>query len=255
MTLWFPTYITQLTEAKRAEDFREMCNVTVQEDTLERFCGCSNTMFANFALEDTQLKDLMLGDVIFSNVSFRNVSFDTVLFSGTEFVNCEFSESNFTRTLFKGTDFNHVLFNSVSIRLSSMCPLNSTGVVDVTNLWTHQNVNISGHRVDNRTFDTDSFARAVNAAESIGVCDLQVEYEDVICTAPDSRVYRDSFFVSASAFPGNIASAFAVYFFPRNYWLGEFSFIPSGFLNPPPSLPSFRLVLFHSIIFLALRVK
>ena len=219
ITLWYPTYINELTTAKDAAIFEEMCNTTVTEDDLGKFCGCSNTMFENFILRDTKFQNFKINDVTFYNASFTSVNFDNILFNQTEFIECQFIECNFTKTLFNATDFNGVEFRSIRIGSSSMCPLNSSDV-EVENFVTSLNVNISGRSVGNRTFDTASFNKVLSLGSSHG-CDLKVDREEVSCTPPSSRLYRDSFFVSASAFPGNIASAFAVYFFRRNYWLGE----------------------------------
>ena len=49
-----------------------------------------------------------------------------------------------------------------------------------------------------------------------------VSGEEVECEEGEEsgRLYRDLFLVAAAASPGNIASAIAVYFMRRNYWMG-----------------------------------
>lgn len=173
-------------------------------------------------MNDTQLQHFKINDVTFYNVSFNNVSFDSVIFNGTEFIDCQFSESRFSRTLFNATDFNRVEFDSVSLQYSSICPLNYLDV-EVRNFMSMYKVSVGGNMVENRTFNgTSPFdGRVLNA--SLEGCELEDKHEEIKCDPPKSTLYRDSFIISASGIPGNIASAFAVYFFPRNYWLGEFS--------------------------------
>lgn len=230
VTLWFPTYVSQINDAKNAEDFRAMCNTTVGEadaQGLRGYCGCNSTVFSNIGIVDAKLHMVQFNGVTFNNVSFRNVSFDLVLFNGTEFIDCKFQDSSFSRTLFNATDFSGGLFDTVSFKSSSLCP-QSLLDVQVSSFTTLRNVNISGLRADNRTFNKSTFDSLVNSDDDDNdddsnkeSCDLQVQFEEVICSPSDNRVYRDSFFISASALPGNIASAFAVYFFRRNYWLGK----------------------------------
>ena len=201
-------------------DFERHCNGSITGERpgkLDTYCGCSGTIFTSFAVNDTQLLQFRVNDVTFQNVSFSNVTFDSVIFNGTEFIDCQFSNSTFKKTLFNATDFNSVKFNSVNIQYSSMCPLDQSDV-EVKNFMTFYQVNVSGSMIENRTFNTSPFDATVTSEE----CSLEeVTEEDIECDSPSTRLYRDSFFVSASALPGNIASAIAVYLFPRNYWLGK----------------------------------
>lgn len=220
VTLWYPTYVTQLTAAKDAADFEKHCNTSVTDYPIETFCGCRNTIFTGFAVNDTVVRNLVINDVIFQDVTFRNVSFESVVFNGTEFEDCQFLGCTFTRTLFNATVFRSgVTFDSVSLQFSSMCPLNNSEA-ELKNSMRLYKVDIGGTFVEDETFSAALFDAALNMSSE--KCDIEGRQE-IDCNPPDYRVYRDSFFISASAFPGNIASGFAVFFFRRNYWLGELS--------------------------------
>lgn len=253
VTLWFPTYVSQINDARNAEDFQALCNTTVVGGTdaqgLKEYCGCGSTVFSNITIVNTQLHMIKFNEVTFNKVSFRNVSFDQVLFNGTEFIECQFQDSSFTRTLFNATDFSGGLFDSVSFKTSSLCP-QSLQDMQVDDFTTLGNVNISGLRADNRTFNTSTFDSLINSDGDNGdskkeSCDLQVQFEEVVCSPFDNRVYRDSFFISASALPGNIASAFAVYFLRRNYWLAFSLFCStvSSFLLYVSNVEAFVIVM------------
>lgn len=168
---------------------------------------------------DTQLHNFKVDDVLFNNVSFVNVNFKSVVFNRTEFVNCHFSESNFSEALFNATYFNGVVLDSVSIESSSLCSMNGTAV-EVEDYVSLQDVDINGNMVASDIFNSTAFSMQVLHQVS-GECPKK-SYKQISCKPPDSKVYRDSFIITASAFPGNIASAIAVYFFRRNYWMGKF---------------------------------
>ena len=181
------------------------------------YCNCSGTDFADFAMEDVQLENFVINDVVFRNVSFLNVNFTSVMFNGTTFINCYFSECDFYNTYFNATHFDDADFDSVSFQSSTMCSMNGSNVVmgEATLL----NVNVNGKFV-NATFDTSLFSAILNLSDA--TCEVEDLYGLISCGSSDEKVYRDSFIISASAFPGNVASAFAVYFLRRNYWMGEF---------------------------------
>lgn len=229
--------------------------MNVTDGPIDTFCGCTSTFFTGFAVNDTVLQDFMINGAIFQDITFRNVSFDSVVFSGTEFVGCQFLGCTFTRTLFNATSFSGgVVFDSVSLQYSSMCPL-SNSEAEVKNFMTLYKVELSGKMVENETFNAALFDAALNMSSEI--CDMEGRDEVDCDPRVDYRVYRDSFFVSASAFPGNIASGFAVYFFRRNYWLGELASeilhrVSTSFFSP---LLSFRIVLWHCIILSPLHIK
>lgn len=192
--------------------------MSVVDDRIKAFCGCRSTVFTGFAVNHMELQNFKINNVVFQDITFRNVSFDTVVFNGTEFVDCQFLGCNFTKTWFNATYFkSDVVFDSVSLRSSSMCPLNGSEV-QVKNFMTLYGVDIGGTFVENGTFNETFLDAALDMSSE--ECDMK-GHEEINCNPPDYRVYRDSFFISASGLPGNIVSAFAVYFFPRNYWLGE----------------------------------
>ncbi len=207
MTLWFPTYVDQITTQKNAEDFEVFCNRTITADSynenLKSFCGCRNTIFTDMDIKDTQFSDFRMDGVVFSNVTFTNVSFSAVVFNGTEFSGgCQFRDSKFSTSYFNATYFEDVTFDSVSIESSLLCFMNGSGI-----------------RIGNSTALSAEMFEQVENQDNVN-CEDE-DYKDIECKAPKSGIYRDSFFITASALPGNVASAIAVYFLRRNYWLGE----------------------------------
>ena len=202
VTLWFPTYVDQITTQKDIRVFEAHCNRTVtgSDQELESFCGCDSTVFADMEIKDIQLSNFRMDGILFRNVTFKNVSFSTVIFNGTQFSNGSvFRESNFSTSYFNGTSFDDISFDSVQIESSLLCSVDG-----------------SGTRIVNSTrLNTAWYEQPLNQSN------LTCDYPEINCIPPNSKIYRDSFFITASAFPGNIASAIAVYFLRRNYWLGK----------------------------------
>lgn len=207
VTLWFPTYVDQITTQRETEEFQAFCNKTVTVDSFESmqsFCGCSNTVFTDMEITDMQFRDFRIENVIFSNVNFTNVSFSSVIFNGTQFTDgCRFKEIHFSSSYFNGTGISDdVTFDMVTIESSWLC--STSGSDKVVNSTT---LTAAMFQLGNQS--------NVSCAEDV---------EEIRCKPPNSRIYRDSFFITASAFPGNVASAIAVYFLRRNYWLGKLIF-------------------------------
>ena len=225
VTLWYPTYISELTTQKDLEEFERFCNNTVNVtgwSHMEAYCDCSQTVFSDVTLTDSELRNFRIHDVLFSNVSFQNINFDSVVFNSTQFVDCQFYESNFTDSLFNSTQFENVLFHSVNIHSSSLCSMNGSAVEVCNNSLILEEVDVNGDQVDYEMLNTSAFQERVLNRGNGQKCSENKLLRQIQCKPPDNRVYRDSFFVSASALPGNIASAIAVYFLRRNYWLGKF---------------------------------
>lgn len=205
------------------ENFEKFCNGNVtlkSDDSIESYCGCENTIFSNFMLRDIQVHNFKADNAIFNNVDFINVSFVSVQFNGAGFSGCHFSESNFSNTYFNATNFDDVTFNSVSLQSCSLCSMTGSDVEVEGEGLIFQNVDIDGKKIKYDTFNTSRFNQLLNLNESD--CAVDDRYEKMVCRPSESRLYRDTFIITASAFPGNVASAFAVYFLRRNYWLGRF---------------------------------
>ena len=209
VTLWFPTYVQQITTQRDNDRLEAFCNTTVagSVESLEPYCDCGTTLFSDMEIEDTQFKNLRMDGVIFSNVSFFNVSFSSVVFNGTQFTDgCQFIESNISSSYFNATFFENITLDSVTIESSLLCSMNGSGLKVVSSTRLNASMLEEGAlktgRVKCREEDSD--------------------FKEIKCKSSNSQIYRDSFFVTASAFPGNVASAIAVYFLRRNYWLGKF---------------------------------
>ena len=224
VTLWFPTYVSGITARTNAEKFEKFCSVDYNHTSgasVQSYCDCSQTVFANFALTDLELKNFRVNDVIFKNVSFNNVSFESVVFNSTQFVDCQFNKVNISQSYFNSTLFDDILFKSVAIRSSSLCSVESLVVTVTDSSVTLQDVDLNGQTVSCKACNSSTLEDLLLLNKTDGRCSESSLLKEIQCKPPDNRVYKDTFFISASSVPGNIVSAFAVYFFRRNYWMGE----------------------------------
>ena len=214
----------QITTQRSAKEFEAFCNQTVtanSSESLESFCGCSNTVFTGIDIMDAQFKNFKMDGVVFNDVNFTNVSFSSVVFNGSQFVDCQFIETNFSAFSFNATKFEGVKFDSVSMKSSLLCSMNGSGVSVVDLRLIDVNINLVEVKDE---FMTDvKFEQTLNQGSI--ECD-DTDYKRIGCKAPDSQIYRDAFIITASAFPGNIAAAIGVYFIQRNLWLGKSCIAP-----------------------------
>ena len=220
--LWYPKYINEITTQKDTHDLQKFCNTTTSfspEDRMKSYCDCTSTVFQDTSFSLPKLKDWRINNVLFRNVTFLNVTFDSVLFNGTEFTECKFQNCTFTRLLFYATVLNGVQFQSVKILATSLCLFSNTSEGAVT----LENVTINSKWFESQNFNISTLW-TILGSEVNSTCSDD-HYNNVICKSNDFRVYRDSFLVAASVLPGNIASAIAVYFLHRNYWLGKGSLL------------------------------
>ena len=247
ISLWYPSYVNQINTDRDEENFKKFCNRNVTltpSDSITAYCDCSNTVFFNFTLQDTTLDNCRIKDVTFSNVTFVNVSFINFAFDVVAFNHCHFTDSDFTHTCFNATNFDNVSFSSVGFYSSSLCNLTGSFVKIENNSLNSGDIT---YEVFNTLFES--------VLDLDGDCDVDRCYKEAC--EDNSRVYRDSFFVSASAFPGNIASAFAVYFLQRNYWLGKSEtfyhqkyYLPFCLLLSPLPVIAFSLLISTVTVFL-----
>lgn len=107
-----------------------------------------------------------------------------------------------------------------TVKNSMFCGVYADQTLSVQNV-TIVNVTVNGRNVsDSTTFVNSLVNSSVGCSEEVAEniknsfeFDCPEEEED------DDRVYRDNFIISASALPGNIVSAIAVYFLRRNGWV------------------------------------
>lgn len=227
VTLWYPTYVNQLNIQKDNEIFHTFCSKEVSNlssSAIPDYCDCNEAYINNSVIADAQLENWIINNARFSSVTFERVSFVNSSFVNTtfesgSFVDCNFSSSAFTELTFNAFNFTNVKFSNS--RLCNVLATNSssTGVV-VNNSW----ISNLGPNRTNSSSNTDFIQFLVSTNTS------QCDEEEWTFQCPkkedDFRVYRDTFFVSAAALPGNLASMVAVYFLVRKYWLA-FSLVVS----------------------------
>ena len=222
VTLWYPTYVNELNIQKDAELFQTFCSKDVDylsDLTIPQYCGCSGSFINNSVISDTKLENFVINSTVFSNVTFERVNFvhssflNTTFETGSGFTNCTFSNSAFTEV--KLDNFTFTNFQLDNSRLCGVLAndLNSDNV-------TIYNTSIN-HVGSNNTINGTSFIELLKNTTNTSLCEGKEWSFQCPKKEDDFRVYRDSFFISASALPGNLASMVAVYFLIRKYWLGK----------------------------------
>ena len=205
----------QITKRADQNNLNRFCNESSLSSAadMRSICDCSSTFFEDAVIRDLELKEWQINDVQFDNITFVNVTFDDVLFNSTNFRNCKFQNSTFRSLHFKAVSFDNVVLDTVAIMPRSFCLLSngSAGDVDMGN------VTVNGTILDwvVNASQLQEYLDGLSSQKCVGP-----EF-DIICHSDDFRIYRDSFIVSASALPGNVASAIAVYVMRRNIWLGK----------------------------------
>ena len=217
MTLWYPTYIDRLSrESLETITEHKDCNHTLSNYTtgingfsnIERlFCGCPETDYHNVTLEGIRLantwwgQDSIISDLIvkggsIKEVWFNNVTMDTVYFQDVVIHDAYFFNST----------WNNVYFSNVTyIDNSSFCGIkNETSPAHSSN---EGQVSTLGSLTANWSCDS-----ALTPPANCLIKELEVDLE---------KEYFYDFLIAASAFPGNVVSAIAVYFLTRSYWLGK----------------------------------
>jgi len=220
VTLWYPTYVSELNSERKTERLWSHCNQTERlagPVKLGSYCGCSDAVFVGVSISNQTLKKWNVHDTFFHNVTFSDVTFDSVLFNNTEFKDCKVVRGRFRDVYFNASKFSgQVSLRSMEIEDDSLCiSEDSEGRV----------------ALENATVDKDGkqLSRVWSSKSGIGnSSELEVgrgcvlnNSASVQCPADDFEVYRDSFLVSASGLPGNLASAIGVYYLHRNHWLGK----------------------------------
>ena len=224
VSVWYPTYVNIITSNEEQVRFDAKCQQNVTEfdiTSFRSFCGCNGTVFHDLTISDVRLQSWSVEGAIFSNVTFSNVTFDNVVINSSLFV----SKSSFHKCLFNSTKLSQLTWSEVALESTSLsssviCDLQGADV-NLDSPLVVQNTTINGKLFPNETEISNSSILLVDDGAN-STCDGELVGMEIECRKPDTfKVYRDSFFVSASALPGNIASAIAVYFLRRNYWLGK----------------------------------
>lgn len=224
--MWYPTYVSDITNSRDRALFKEKCqqNVTdIDISSLRGYCDCNFTVFQDFTISNTSLDSWMIGQATFSNVTFENVTFDNVIVSSSRFIdNCVFRNTVVKNSKFVQLNWDGILLEYLNISSSFICDLHGNNkTINMSHPIVLYNTTLNGNFTNLMTItEIDELLVTPN---SNSTCDEDLLESEIDCEISDSfTVYRDSFFVSASALPGNIASAIAVYFLRRNYWLGEY---------------------------------
>ena len=116
--------------------------------------------------------------------------------------------------------------------------------VNVTELTSCEGV-VEGVRVEEGSGEDSEPGDVVRVLEGNNTSCAGREKVECEVEEEEDKVYRDLFLISFAATPGNIASAIAVYFMRRNYWMGQsvcvcvcvamFVLMLALFLSPSPS--------------------
>ena len=217
MTLWYPTYVSELNSEREAERLWSRCNQTERLSgpvKLSSYCGCSDAEFVGVSVSNQTIKAWNIHNAFFHNVTFSDVIFDSVLFNNTDFKDCRVVRGKLKDVYFNASKLSGLVFlQSVEIEDDSLCvSRDSDGRIVLANATADEE--------EKQLSQVESSKSKTSRLESDGGCELE-NPASVQCSFDDFRVYRDSFFVSASGLPGNLASAIAVYYLRRNHWLGK----------------------------------
>ena len=169
-------------------------------------------------ISNTHLDSWIVQQAIFRNVTFDNVTFNDVVIKNSLFSDdCVFQTSVVKNSKFVQLNWDDISVDSLSVSSSSICDLQGSNIS--TSMKVHD-TSINGRWYDDA--DITDPSELVVEPDANSTCSKEELDSTINCEQLDSfAVYRDSFFISASALPGNVASAIAVYFFRRNYWLGN----------------------------------
>jgi hypothetical protein len=228
VSVWYPTYVSDITTNRDRVRFEEKCQQNVTDigiASLRGYCGCNFTVFQDLSFSNTHLDSWMVGQATFSNVTFENVTFDNIVINSSRFIdNCVFRNSVVKNSKFVQLSWEGISLEGLNVSSSFICDLRGSNMTMSTNHpMILYNTTLNGNFTNLTSVTITDPSELVLARDSNSTCDQELLESTIDCEMSDSfTVYRDSFFVSASALPGNIASAIAVYFLTRKYWLGEF---------------------------------
>ena len=202
--LWYPSYVEQVTKADQRSEFSRFCHRSTPENvSLYDYCGCDGASFSDQHFSNTRFANFQLNLADFHNVRFTNVTFTESLLESCNFTNCTMESVVFG----EGTQMVRVGWYA-----SDFVGVNVTGLSSCEG----EVIGRGGGEVGSGEFgELVRVLEGGNATSCEGVGQVECEGEE------SGSVYRDLFFVAASASVGNIASAIGVYFMRRNYWMGQ----------------------------------
>ena len=222
IVLWYPSYVGLINQQK-------LCHQTISTGEavtydLQSLCGCTETTFDNITISDVELTNWSLKKATFNNVHFVNVNFTKVELTSSTFLNCTFECINFKEVYldevrWEKLSLDHVYFDTVKICSSYLleCTVENGRSITMRNVLVGRKEIVGMEQLNDSTFAllTPSSNVSCPSHSDVGG-DVNVECKSL----QDSKIYRNNFIIAASAAPGNIVSAFAVYFFWRNLWMG-----------------------------------
>ena len=233
VTLWYPTYIDRLS--------RENLESTVEHK------DCNRTL-SNYTTTSSNINSINRLFCACPTTSYNNVTFNNITVSSWWSTN-----SNLTNLMILGGRYDDIWYNDVvmdtvyydDITFDDVHVINSTwrnvALINVTFINTHlcnidtQNISFTSTIFTNSTFNnvslddlsSEDLSMLFNNDQSLvtSSCDER-SAPPTNCIVPQTEVdlskeYFYDFVIAGSAFPGNVISAIAVYFFRRSYWLGE----------------------------------
>lgn len=228
VALWYPSYVDIVTtnqeEARREAFCQQEVTASTQDYPLQEFCGCQGTEFSGAVFRDEAVKNWTISNATFTNTQFTGVNMSEAVFLNSTFVNVSFHNVLVERSFVLHCSWSEVSASGTLLQASQLCGLELINS-DLSEL-SLANVTVNSVLVGLYQQTNTSLLEELLDSPSNQSCDER-DLPPVVCREPDSfKVYRDSFFVSASALPGNIASAIAVYYLTRKYWL-SFSLLAS----------------------------
>ena len=148
-----------------------------------------------------------------------------VWFKGMDLVRVALEEVELTDVNFINVTLDDVSFCNVTFVNASLCGVTSTGRIDFSST-TFVNSTLDGMLLDELSSKNLSVLFGPNSSYHIE--SLCTWGSPPNCLKPPEEVdYRKEYFydflIAGSAFPGNVVSATAVYFFRRSYWLGKWN--------------------------------
>ena len=201
----------QVTDIQKQHDFNSFCHHQQQQSSskhisLSDYCGCDGITFVGENFTNAEFRNVKISHCLFEDVTFSNVTFSDFYLEDCSFIDCELNNVTFgARSQFKRVDWNQSVFHCVNVSGLSVCGGEMVG-------WG------SGEECNDHNVSDEMVTMTEGGNVSCdGVKDVKVECEAL---NEDTSLYRDLFIVAAAAVPGNIASAIAVFFMRRNYWMG-----------------------------------
>lgn len=219
MSLWYPTYVEQINERADVDRFYgASCNNTISDlilgsEELTRLRRCSSTSF----------KNVTFNHITFTDWTFADSLLERSIFDSCVFNDVTFQRVNTTSALFVNGSGTAVLFDTTVLHSTGFCGLNVSNFTMVGSLVT--DVTVNGRPVSNQTSLLEALREGFPPPSPCSAPSVGSPYTTKV---DKYQVYEESFYIAGSALPGNILSAFAVYFLRRNYWLGQFLFCFGG---------------------------